>query len=110
MLVAADTMDALSAAITAIPPTIAAVGALLYARSAKGEAAGANRAVNHKAPDTPTISEQVDEMHGQMSQVLDEQQELRSGVATCAKEIGAVSIKLDRHLAHHRIEDERRDQ
>lgn len=103
----------LVAAITAVPPTIAAVGALLYARLAKSEAAGANAATNHQGPDEPKLVDRTAGIDRKVTGLVDELRtvsadvsELHRGVASCATEIGAVSQKLDRHLAFHQEERE----
>lgn len=89
--------------VVGIPSTIAAFGSL----AARREAAGANRAVNHKVKGSSTISEQVDAIDERTKVLAYDFQTLKSDathtrtVMTAVRsEVSDLRARLDRHLAH----------
>jgi hypothetical protein len=84
------------AIIAAVPPTIAAIAALWQARRLARPLNDVNRAVNHRQPGQATLIETVDG--------------IASTVGELQRAVILIEDKMQRHLAHHQIEQEERDQ
>ena len=93
----------IAAVVVGLPATIAAYGSI----GAKREAAGANRAVNHKAEGSPSIAEQIEAIDARTKATAFDLTELRKDVGANSRVVGVIrtemtslSRRLDQHLAH----------
>lgn len=93
----------IAAFVVGLPATIAAYGSL----GAKREAAGANRAVNHKTEGQPSIAEQVDRIDQWTKAFAHDVTEIRADLNDTRRvmnvaraEVADLGSRLNRHLAH----------
>lgn len=101
------------AAIAAVPPTLMATLAMFQARSGKRESVATNVSINHQNEGEPSIMDRMRRVDDRTEGLVDEVTtitadvgELHQDLAGCARAIGRVDGKLDRHLAAHQAETE----
>lgn len=89
--------------IVGIPATVAAYGSM----GARREATAANRAVNHRPEGEKSAIQLIEQLSDDMGVMKQDQAAARSDIRAARSELGAVSRKLDGHLAFHQSEHEK---